>query len=412
MNFMAVTLPALPPFDTPLLALTDQCVMCGLCLPHCPTYRLENTEAESPRGRIALARALATGALVPSPSALEHLDHCLGCLSCQKVCPSQVNYDEIIVRTRAALVSGRPARFPRWLRDPHRLTMLAHLGAALRAGRWLPRLARVLPKASLWRRIAQTQPDLPRPLRLPPAPQPTQPSRGRVTLFRGCVARAYDTDTRAAARCLLEVLSYEVVETPALQCCGALSRHVGEVDRARIDAASTRDALLATAAQTVLVSASGCFGDLRDEVGSGTALRVADIHAFLAADPGFSRLRFKPLALRAALHLPCTQVNVVGELASIHALLARIPQLNLLALPEQPRCCGAAGSYFLENPDFADRLRDEKLDQARALTPDLLLTTNIGCRIHLGNGLRERATPVPVLHPLVLLAQQLENPAP
>jgi glycolate oxidase iron-sulfur subunit len=162
----------------------------------------------------------------------------------------------------------------------------------------------------------------------------------------------------------------------------------------------------------VLVSASGCHGDLRDQVGAGTALRVADIQAFLAADPAFAELKFKPLPLRAALHLSCTQVNVVGEIAPIRALLARIPLLTVLALPEQPRCCGAAGSYFLEQPGFADRLRGEKLDQAQALAPDLLLTTNIGCRIHLGNGLRDRAAPMPVLHPLALLAQQLENPVP
>ncbi|MEO6687583.1 MAG: heterodisulfide reductase-related iron-sulfur binding cluster [Dokdonella sp.] len=407
---MAVPLPGLPLVDTPLLALTDQCVMCGLCLPHCPTYRLENTEAESPRGRIALARALATGALDPSSSALAHLDHCLGCLSCQKVCPSQVNYDEILVRTRSALIERQPSRLPRWLRDPRRLTVFARLGAALRTGRWLPPLARLLRQGSLWRRIFETQPDLPLAIRLPPAKPPTS-IRGRVVLFRGCVARAYDADTHVAARCLLEALGYEVVDTPSVQCCGALSRHVGESAQAAIEANSTREALLATGADIVLVSASGCFGDLHDQVGSGTALRVADIHAFLAADPGMPALRFKPLALRAALHLPCTQVNVVGEIATICALLARIPQLSLLLLPEQPRCCGAAGSYFLEQPGFADRLRNEKLDQAQAVTPDVLLTTNIGCRIHLGNGLRERATSMRVLHPLALLAQQLENPA-
>jgi glycolate oxidase iron-sulfur subunit len=410
MNFMAVTSPNLTPADARLLALTDQCVMCGLCLPHCPTYRLENTEAESPRGRIALARALAMGTLTPTPSALEHLDHCLGCLSCQKVCPSQVDYDAILVRTRAALLDKRPTRVLRWLGDQRRVTALARVGAASRAGRWLPALARLLPKASLWRRLGVAQPDLPRAIRLPYAKPPPH-VRGRVALFRGCLASVYDTDTLAAGRYLLEALGYEVVETAANQCCGALSRHAGGIKRASVDAGATREALLASGAKVVLVSASGCFGDLRDEVAAGTTVRVADIHAFLAADPAWPTLRFRPLAVRAALHLPCTQVNVVGEIAPIRAVLARIPQLTLLALPEQPRCCGAAGSYFLEHPDFADRLRSDKLDQAQALTPDLLLTTNIGCRIHLGNGLRERAPSMPVLHPLALLAQQLENPA-
>jgi glycolate oxidase iron-sulfur subunit len=93
-------------------------------------------------------------------------------------------------------------------------------------------------------------------------------------------------------------------------------------------------------------------------------------------------------------------------------LLARIPGLTVLALPEQPRCCGAAGSYFIEHPAIADRLRAEKLEQVAAQHPDLLLTTNIGCRIHLGNGLRDGASKIPVLHPLALLSQQLENASP
>src|SRR5690349_23738306 len=95
--------------DPRLQELADQCVMCGLCLPHCPTYRISLDEAESPRGRIALARWIASGRLAPDRAALRHLDQCLACLSCEKVCPSEVRYGEIITRTRAML-ARRPQR--------------------------------------------------------------------------------------------------------------------------------------------------------------------------------------------------------------------------------------------------------------------------------------------------------------
>ncbi len=408
---VTLSTPATP--DTPLSALADQCVMCGLCLPHCPTYRLDAIEAESPRGRIALAKALATGALQPAPRALMHLDHCLGCLSCQKVCPSQVQYESILVQTRALLADRRPAptRLQRWLRDPQRLTALARIGAALRTGRWMPALARWLPQGSTARRLAATQPDLPCAIDLPVVTN-AYATRGRVALFRGCVASVYDRDTLVAARRLLEALGHEVVELPGTICCGALPRHQGDTRGADAQAATTREALKNCGADVVLSCASGCFGDLRDQVVAGTSLSVVDSLAYIAADPGFAALRFCPLAARAALHLPCTQVNVVGGAKAIGAMLARIPELTVLALPEQPRCCGAGGSYFIEQPDFADRLRDEKLDQAVTLAPDLVLTTNIGCRIHLGNGLRQRAADIPVRHPLALLAQQLETTAP
>ena len=131
-----------------LLALADQCVMCGLCLPHCPTYRISLDEAESPRGRIALARWIAGGRLEPDPTALKHLDQCLSCLSCQKVCPSEVRYGEIITRTRAMLAPRPRGVFRRLLADPARLVALARMGARTRADRWLPRIARWLPSSA------------------------------------------------------------------------------------------------------------------------------------------------------------------------------------------------------------------------------------------------------------------------
>jgi len=413
---MLEAFPASVATDPRLARLTDQCVMCGLCLPHCPTYRLENAEAESPRGRIALARALTTGTLAPTPAAVAHLDHCLGCLSCEKVCPSQVQYEEILVHTRAALIdvprahSALPDFAQRILRNPRAATAVARWAARLRLGRWLPPLARRLPLGVRWRRLAMALPDLPRAARFS-SPKPATRARGHLGLFRGCVASVYDRDTLAAAKCLLEALGYEVVETPDAACCGALERHHGDVAAAARSANGMRRAIESTRVDTVLVAASGCHGDLRGQVSPDGRVRVEDVHAFIASDDALATLRFRPLPQRAALHLPCSQVNSVGAIAAIRGLLARIPQLTVVTLPEQPRCCGAAGSYFLEQPDFAVRLRDEKLAQTEALAPDLLLTTNIGCRIHLGNGLRERAAPLRVIHPLALLAEQLDNSA-
>lgn len=402
------------PTDKRLLELADQCVMCGLCLPHCPTYRISLDEAESPRGRIALARSIVGGRLAPGPTAFAHLDQCLACLSCQKVCPSEVRYEEIITRTRAALTTqrARPDTLSRWLTQPQRLTTLARIGALLRASRWVPRLVRALPRESRWRALGERVPDLPIAAPFVRAKRSPAQDRGRVTLFRGCVASVYDRDTHAAARLILEALGYEVCIPEGTSCCGALARHAGEAEAADRQSNSARAALVSAGGETVLVSASGCFGDLRDHASSATGPKIADIHAFIARDERISQLRFRPLATRAVLHLPCTQVNVVGEIAAIRALLARIPGLTVVDVPEQPRCCGAAGAYAIEHPEIADRLRGEKLDQVQTQQADLLLTTNIGCRIHLGNGLRERRTKIPVLHPLALLARQLDNDQP
>lgn len=324
-----------------------------------------------------------------------------------------MRYEELLVRTRT-LLRARPG----WLQNARRLARLARIGAALRADRWLPALGRLLPRGSLWRRLATTLPAA--PARIPAfaevaktlRPAPSTRGGERIVLFRGCVGEVYERDTLAAARALLEACGHDVLEPSAFHCCGALARHAGDVAGAAREAESSRRRLLAADAPVVVGCASGCHGDLCGEVARGTTLRVPEVHAFLAGDPGFAALRFRPLALRAALHVPCTQSSVAGGSTAIRRLLARIPGLDLVELPAQPRCCGAAGSYFIEQPEIADRLQAEKLDQVAAVAPDLLLTTNVGCRLHLGNGLRGRGGSPQVLHPLALLARQLDNSPP
>lgn len=397
--------------DNNLAALTDQCVMCGLCLPHCPTYRLDQHEAESPRGRIALARRLASGQLPASAQTIAHLDHCLACRACEAVCPSQVQYEEILIQTRALLKPLRPTRgrLARWLVDPVILVRLARLGSALRVKRWLPPLARWLPGQSRLRRLAEEMPATPDRLPGSLSPALIKSDRGRVILFPGCVASVFDRDTLDGAMILLTAIGHEVVTPSETVCCGALALHAGEREAAAGNAQITRAALQDCDSGTVLVSASGCLGSLRDKTLAGSGLRIDDVLSFLAAAEGWKSLRFKPLHQRATLHLPCTQMNVGSGKQPLLQLLSRIPGLELLVLPDQPGCCGAAGSYFIEQADRADRLRAEKLDQVGRHSPDLLLTTNIGCRIFLGNGLRQRDSKIPALHPLALLARQLET---
>lgn len=386
-----------------LLSLADQCVLCGLCLPACPTYRVERSEAESPRGRIALARALAQGVLEPEPLAQAHLDHCLGCLSCERACPSGVKYGRLIDGVRE-LTAPPPDRLATVLyalaARPRRIRQLATLSEWLRLPQWLARLGR----RRGWRWAAQIPP-LPA---LSTADSPVAAgTRGRIGLFLGCVASAFDRDTHAAARRLLQALGYVVVEPPQQACCGALAQHAGHTEVAAKLAAPTRQSFMAAGVETVLVTASGCFGTLRELTLADTGMTVREIGEFLAADAQWPALQFAPLPRRAALHLPCSLSNRVRAAAATRALLARIPQLALLELPEQPRCCGAGGTNFLHFPQTADALRNERLDGAQSLQAELLLTSNIGCRLHLGAGLRERAAAMPVLHPISLLAQQL-----
>jgi glycolate oxidase iron-sulfur subunit len=211
---------------------------------------------------------------------------------------------------------------------------------------------------------------------------------------------------------MLEALGFSVVTPGKSVCCGALALHAGDTAQAQTNARTTVQALKACGSPTVLVSASGCLGSLRDHTLRDSDLQAADILGFLASDSHIDRLAFRALPGRAALHLPCTQMSVGDGAGPIRSLLKRIPGLEIIELPAQPRCCGAAGRYFIEQPERADRLRAEKLGQIAEQAPDWVLTTNIGCRIFLGNGLRQDGSEVPILHPLALLAQQLDITQP
>ena len=386
-----------------IAALADQCVMCGLCLPHCPTYVLDGDETESPRGRIALARALAGGDLEPSASNRLPLDHCLGCLTCERVCPSGVHYGELLTATRA-LLGPRPRRARSLLgvlKRPRRLRALARLGAALGAPHWGPRLARLLPPDSAWGAVLGALPPLPK---APPPSHPAAAPRGRVALFPGCVADVYETEAHAALERLLAAAGFEPVRLPAL-CCGALDRHGGEAADGARDADGVRAAWAAAGANTLLTATPGCLGTLREAL---PGVAIEDAMAFVEREGG--ALRFRALTLRAALHVPCTEVNVARADGAVRRLLARVPGLELLPLPAQPACCGAAGSHVLDFPRRARDLRAIKLDQVQALAPQRLLSGNIGCRLHLAAGLSERGSALAVEHPLSLLARQLESP--
>jgi glycolate oxidase iron-sulfur subunit len=393
-----------------IVALADQCVKCGLCQPHCPTYRVSRTEAESPRGRIALAKALALGTLEQANTAVQHLDQCLACLRCERVCPSQVHYGELIAEARHLLRGSAhtPARLgvaahPRWLRLALRVANIRVLRRVLQSRP----LARIRQALGLQRAIDEL-PRLSSHARTS-APAPKLASRGRIGLFLGCVASVADRDVHAAAQRLLSALGYTVVASRTGDCCGALALHAGEVQRAASLGAATRQHAEAGNIDTLLVSASGCFGTLRDHALAGSRVQVREIHEFLAADKRLGQLGFRALAKRALLHTPCTQASVARAAPAIHALLRRIPQMDIVALPDTPGCCGAAGDYFLRHPAIADALRAQTLAPAQELPADLLITSNVGCRMFLDNGLRQCGLQLPVIHPVALLARQLEN---
>lgn len=387
-----------------IVALADQCVQCGLCLPTCPTYGLDGNEAESPRGRIAIAAALARGDAEPTAALRIHMDHCLGCLNCQRVCPANVKYDELLVQTRALIGPSpeRPRALLTMLRQPTLLRLAARLGGAAGLDRWKQRLADRLPANSAWRAALQTWSDADGDIARPPELS-DDAGHTTVAIFPGCVASVEDEAAERAATTLLQAAGYRVARLPAF-CCGAMDLHGGDMDTAERLAERVRESWQQSGAKQLVTITPGCLGTLRRALPD---VVVTDPVTLLAERK--ERLVFRPLERRIALHLPCTQINVARSESALQTLLEQVPSLELAVVARPPHCCGAAGTHMLEFPERASRLREGVLGQIATLAPQQLLSSNIGCRLHLAAGMDENGQCWPHMHPLTLLAQQLET---
>lgn len=410
-----------------LLRDADLCVKCGLCLPQCPTYGVSQNEADSPRGRIALAQGLFSGAIEPSARMEAHLDGCLSCRRCESVCPARVPYGRLLDASRAELSKRRPARkrAPRLLglflsyrmgRGSLRLGLSAYrvMGLQFLVRRFgllgagaLARLESLLP-------IRQARPSLPTPT------QGAQPDQGRIALFAGCAGDLFESEALEATSRLLQAAGYEVSVPPGQGCCGALHQHGGMPQQAARLAARNVSAFAEF--ERIAVNATGCGASLQDYAdltpsGDELATKVADFSQWL--EPLLDRLEFKSCNAVVALHTPCTARNVMASDQALRRLLQKLPGIRLVDIGQGAHCCGAAGSHFITQPEASDQLLESRLEEIARLQPDVILSGNVGCSLHMAGGLRRRAwsadsslrrisdASVPVLHPAVFLAQRL-----
>jgi glycolate oxidase iron-sulfur subunit len=414
-----------------LLADADLCVKCGLCLPHCPTYRETRDESESPRGRIALAQGLLAGRLRLTPRLRAHLDRCLECRACEAVCPAQVPYGRLMEGVRAEIRRRRPAGPVRRF-----LQRVVAEGFVQRPA-WIQALLRVLRawqesrlESGSRRLLAVLSPPLARLLRYLPRLHPPAAwaqlypavgaARGEVALFLGCVAREVDRETLEATIQVLCRLGYDVRVPQGQGCCGAVHLHAGhEVEAVRL-AARNVEAFAQYPGLPVVVTASGCAATLVDYgrlpgLDEGLRGRAAELAgraveacSLLATLPWPEAVELAPLPERVAVHEPCTQRNALRRPAAAYRVLERIPRIDLVSLPDNHRCCGAAGAYLVTQPVMADRLRLHKVEAMVASGAGTVVTTNVGCALHLRAGLAEGVDGPEVVHPLVLLARQFE----
>jgi glycolate oxidase iron-sulfur subunit len=369
------------------------CVSCGLCLPHCPTYRVTGEESASPRGRIAAMRVVHASDSRPDSSFTEFMDLCVQCRGCETACPSAVPFGRLMEGARRALADSTRYQ-PRWRRmayavlGHHRLLIaLSRLGAAGQRVRLVPRRIGLPPLPLRQARL--------RPVR--PSPTGATP----VWLFTGCVMDAWMRPVHASALRVMERAGATVaLPKRGADCCGALHVHAGLVRPAQALARAVMASMPGDA--PVVVDSAGCGAALKDYghlVGTPEAAqfaaRVRDINEWLAERAAFLPEPRRRPAWAVAVQDPCHLRHVQRAAAPVRTLLA--PYYDLVELDDEGLCCGAGGAYATFHGEMAAAIRELKLESVARSGAKVVASANPGCALHL------RGAGLDVRHPVELL---------
>jgi glycolate oxidase iron-sulfur subunit len=418
----------------------SECMRCGLCISSCPTYKLFRIEAESPRSRLRTIDKIINGNTTVSEEELKHLDNCTQCRACESICPSKMAYGHLFGLAREQRFQAEASDRRGTLLSAIGFKLIEHkalLNAATVLMRWYQKsgLQLLLRKSGLLRvfKLDKAESLMPEVAisKLAERYPTNKQRRGNVALFTGCISEHFDRKTLLASIKLLNVIGFDVLVPKGQTCCGAIHQHQGNTAIAGKMAALNTGVFNSLDVEAIITTASGCglmLNEYEQANGdeSGNTLRFCsplfDITEFLNLNwpDDISLKECHADARKIAVHEPCSQRNVpfssrslgTRELGSkgvrnrhqhVYALLEKIPEITVIPLPDNQICCGAGGVHMLTHPEIAEPLRDTKLAHFEQSQADLLVSTNIGCALHLNAGPARNK----VVHPVVLLAELL-----
>ena len=382
------------------------CVHCGFCTATCPTYQILGDELDSPRGRIYLIKQMFENQQASQHTRL-HLDRCLTCRSCETTCPSGVEYGKLIDLGREWVETNtsRPLlqRFQRLLLRkiipyPARFRLLLRLGG----------LFKPLLPTKLKNKVPVIQPSL---------PWPHKGHRRRMVALNGCAQSVSNANIDASAARVLDHFNIDLISDPASACCGSLNLHLAASDDAKQQMRNNIEAWhaqLDNGAEAIISSASGCTVTMKDyghyfenepeysTKASAVANKVSDIseviEALVADMP-----ELPEQANKLAFHAPCTLQHGLQINGKVEKILQKCGY-TLTEVKDSHLCCGSAGTYSILQPELSQQLLANKTDNLSAGQPDIIVTANIGCLLHIATN-----TTTPVMHWIELVENALQQ---
>lgn len=403
------------------------CMRCGLCLPICPTYREIGNETDSPRGRVALTRAVSEGRLSLTPKLVDHMYRCLDCQACVAVCPSGVKAASLIQQTKIRIDHDLPQPFikrpifdgllPRpWLLEAAMLPLYVYEKIGLQA---------LLRKTGLLNRfpfglgqLEQIAPTLDgRPLRqtLPEVVPAKGKRRLRVGYFLGCAQNLVFASAGRDTVSVLTETGCEVVTPKAQRCCGVPHLNYGAKELAQRTARVNIEAFEKAGVDFVVTDCATCGSFTKEYLHllageaeyAGRAKvfagKVRDISEFLV-EVSFSD-RLGVVKRRVTYHEPCHLVRGQGIAAQPRQLLRAIPGIELVEMKESDWCCGGAGTYNITHPHISAKILDRKMNNVAATDAELLVSGCPACQMQLSYGIRRSGLSITSTFPTQLLAE-------
>jgi glycolate oxidase iron-sulfur subunit len=394
------------------------CMRCGFCLPSCPTY-IESgyKESHSPRGRIALMKAVVDGLIEPDEDFERSLELCLGCRACEPVCPSGVNYGHLLEEARDIIHQNKKFSIPtRMIRKTvfqglfpyqNRMRGLTGLiGFYQRSGiqtmarkvgflglipENLATMEKVLPKVPSMKEMKN------RPNFLPAIGN----QKHRVAFFSGCLMDTMFMKTNDATMKLLQLAGCEIVIPQNQTCCGALHGHSGEKDSAKDLAKRNIKAFEDLHVDFIITNAGGCGAFLVDydhllkddpewkSRAEEFTQKIKDISEILVTIKFHEKVKLELPPQIITYQDSCHLRNVMKTADAPRTLLQAIQGVEYKEMKDSDRCCGSAGIYNIVESEMSMQILDTKMVHVKKTNATTIVTANPGCLLQMKLGIEK-----------------------
>ncbi|GIO25983.1 (Fe-S)-binding protein [Ornithinibacillus bavariensis] len=415
------------------------CMRCGFCLPSCPTY-IESgmDESHSPRGRIALMKAVVDGEIEPDEDVKRSLDLCLGCRACEPVCPSGVKYGHLLEQARNIIYQNNKQSLPEkavrnivfnhlFPKQNRMVSAASLLGFYQRSG--LQKVARSTGIMNFFpeslRTMEKVLPSVPkkkdmknRPNHLPAI----SVQKKRVAFFTGCLMDTVFMTTNDATMKLLQYAGCEIVIPNTQNCCGVLHGHSGEREKAKEMAKRNIEAFEGMNVDYIITNAGGCGAFLVDynhllkdepewmERAKNFSEKIKDITSILV-ELNFQQEHLELDNQIVTYQDSCHLKNGQKTFMEPRTLLQSIKGVKYVEMKDASRCCGSAGIYNIVESEMSMQILDYKMEQTKKTKAKTIVTANPGCLLQMKLGIEREglSDTMQAVHIVDFLLEAYEN---